>query len=289
MNTRRKAAIVGTAPSFRLTPWHDRDLYITALNDAYQLRLRRFDEWCEYHPLDQMTFVTPGVPVQADQIPKGHYVRPDGHVEWLKAQAARIPVWLQNEPPADWPANAQRLPVEELERKYFVSGHHYWASGPSFMLMHLHARGFREIHIYGIHLATEAEYRKQRPNLEFLCGRLLGIDYSEKRENGIRTLTGSDVTIVIPEAAPILKHDWKYAYEHEPEPPASAYRAEYKQVVKDKNELMQRLIVWPVGESKDAALETLRRLTVIEEDCADMMRGESLARDYPPIVAVLGG
>ena len=148
-----------------MVPWGDRDLHIAALNDAYMLKFPRWDEWCEYHPFDLMHYHTPGVPVTRDQVPNGHYVRPKGHLEWLKAQAQHVPVWLQSEPPSDWPANAQRLPIEELEKRYFGGARAYWASGPAYMLLHLHARGYREIHIYGIHLATEAEYRKQRPNL----------------------------------------------------------------------------------------------------------------------------
>ena len=272
-----------------MTPWTDKDLHIVALNDAYALNIPRYDEWYELHPLDQMWFrKIDQRTINPNDVPKGFYIRPQGHLEWLKAQAARVPVWLQSEPPADWPANAQRLPVEELERKYFGGAYPYWASGPAFMLLHLHARGFREIHVYGIHLATEAEYREQRPNFEALIRSLLGAETHETRADGIRTIVGKDMTIVLPEAAPILQHGWKYAYEHKPEPKPNPYRDELKRTVKAKNTLVEQLIVWPVDKPKTQAIEQLQRLAVIEEDCQMQLQRQAMAEQYGPIRAVLG-
>ena len=158
----RRAAIVGTAPSWMQTPWSDPGLYIAGLNDGYMCRdaygrgPQRASEWWELHPLDQMYFrAANSTIVMADQIPPGHYVRPAGHLEWLKAQAKTIPVWLQADPPPGWPPLARRLNVEDLEAQYGT----YWASGPAYMLLSLLSRGCEELHVYGIHLSTEHEYR----------------------------------------------------------------------------------------------------------------------------------
>lgn len=282
----KKVCIMGTAPSWRQTPWFDTSWEIWPLNDAYALRPKRFTRWYDLHPLDQMFFHQPGVPVRAEDIPKGHYVRPAGHVEWLKAQAERIPVFLQKEPPADWPANARRFPIESVDASF---GGDYWASGPAFMLAQAEMEGYTDIMITGIHLATEAEYREQRPQWEFLIGRVLGRAHTRDDQNGFRVYRGARVSVWLPESCPILKHEWKYAYEHRPDPPASPWRSELKQAVKDKNALIQRLITWPIHEPKDEALELLKRLDVIEEDCREMMTKDAIARDYPPILAVLGG
>ena len=217
-----KAVICGTAETWRMCPWDDPSAHILSLNDAYSLALPRFDEWVELHPLDQMYFRQPNQRVvQAKDIPAGFYVRPAGHLDTLRRMATTIPVWLQQDPPAGWPPNAKRLPIEDLEAKYGA----YWASGPAYMLMHLYDRGFRHIEIYGIHLATAAEYREQRSNFEALIGRLLGPQVSMTVKDGKRTYVGeTGVTIVLPVASPILQHGWKYAFEPKPKPSPIRWR-----------------------------------------------------------------
>lgn len=282
----KKVCIMGTAPSWRQTPWHDPSWEIWALNDAYALKPKRWTRWYDIHPLDKMFFHEHGVPVEVSAIPKGHFVRPAGHIEWLKAQAAHVPVYLQKEPPNDWPANARRFPIESVDASF---GGDYWASGPAFMLAQADLEGYTDIMVTGIHLATEAEYREQRPQWEFLIGRVLGRTITRDDRDGFRVYRGARVSLWLPESCPILKHDWKYGYEHRPDPPASPWRDELKRTVKAKNELATRLITWPVGESKEAELELFRRLDVIEDDCRDMLRKASIAREYPPIQAVIGG
>jgi hypothetical protein len=264
-----RCAIVGTANSWKLTPWADPTLHIASLNDAYSLGLPRADEWYELHPLTHMVFRDPKAKaIKASDIPPGHYLRPAGHLEWLKAQAATIPVWLQDTPPADWPVNAQRLPVETLEAKYGT----YWASGPAFMLMHLYERGFREFQVYGIHLSTEAEYREQRGNWEFLLGRLLGAEVTQRVEGRLRTYEGANgVKVVLPVECPILQHPWKYAYESKPVIEPHPYEAELKATLKEKQALVSALIQWPVGKDKTRPLERLKRLEVIEVDCRQQL------------------
>lgn len=281
----KRCCIAGTAPSFRMTPWHDPSIEIFGLNDGYALRPRRVDRWYDLHPIDKMIFRKPGEPVFADQIPKGHFVRPEGHVEWLKAQAATVPVFLQAAPPDGWPTNAQRFPIEAIHEAF---GDGYWASGPSYMLAQAYLEGYTDIWITGIHLSTEAEYREQRPQFEMLIGRLLGPKVTITVECGFRVYAGA-ITIRFPEASPVLTHGWKYAYEDKPDPPASPYRDELKQVVKAKNALIQRLVLWPDGEPRDEAYELLRRYDVVEDDCREQLQRQAMAREYPPIYAALGG
>lgn len=271
---RQRVAIVGTAQTYTLCPWTDPSLRIVSLNDAYALGLPRVDEWYELHPLTHLVF-RPQTQKAIDPrtIPPGHYLRPSGHLDWLKAQAATIPVWLQDAPPADWPANAQRLPIEQLEAKYGD----YWASGPAYILMHLYERGFREFQIYGIHLATAHEYREQKPNWEFLLGRLLGPEVTVTVANGLRTYDGATgVRIVLPEACPILQHGWKYGYEAKPLPPANPYAEELRAAREEKQALVAALITWPVGKDKSRQLERLRRLEIIEIDIQQQVAKRNL-------------
>ncbi|MEY2873002.1 MAG: hypothetical protein RLZZ373_373 [Pseudomonadota bacterium] len=283
--TVKRVCIMGTAQSWKKSPWADASWEIWGLNDGYCLLPPRFNRWYELHPLDKMAFRSRTQTVIAkESIPEGHYVRPEGHLDWLKAQSAAVPVFLQKEPPSDWPANAHRFPIEAVEAEFGA----YWASGPAYMLAHAVLEGYTEIMVTGIHLATEAEYREQRPQWEMLLGRVLGRSVTESTRPGFRVYTGA-VTIVLPDECPILKHGWKYAYEPKPAPPANPYRDELKRTVRAKNDLATKLIHWPVGKDKSAEMEQLRRLDVIEDDCRHLLQMAALAADYGPIQASLGG
>lgn len=280
--TQKRVAIVGTAQSWKETPFDDPGMHIVSLNDAYMLNLPRVDEWYELHPVEKFVYRKKTErTIEASKVPPGSYVRPEGHLDWLKAQAATIQVWLQNTPPDDWPANAQRFPVEQIEAKYGE----YWASGPSYMLAHLYERGYRHIEIFGIHLATEHEYREQRPQFENLIGRLLGPHVTETRVGERRVYTGADMTIVLPVSSPILQHGWKYAYQPKPQPKPNPYRDELAQVRKQKAALVKTLVHWPVNEDKREAIEQLQWLEVVETDCQQQIQKSHIGDAISAIVA----
>ena len=284
--TPKRVCIMGTAPSHRQTPYDDPSWEIWGLNDGFMLHPRRWTRWYELHPIDKMFFRDPEQrTIRASDIPKGHYVRPKGHLEWLKEQAKAIPVFLQAAPPDDWPANAHRFPIEAVHQAY---GADYWSSGPQYMLAQAALEGYTEIMITGIHLSTEAEYREQRPGFEMFIGRLLGPKVTMEKRDGFRIYTGA-ITLWLPESTPIVSHPWKYAYEHKPDPSPNPYRTELKQTVKMKNTLIEQLIMWPKDQDKSAALEQLQRLVVIEEDCQMQLIRASQAEQFGPILAVLGG
>lgn len=274
MTQTKTAVIVGTAETWRKAPWNDPAAHIIGLNDAYSLGFPRIDEWYELHALDKMFFRDPkNRIVRAEDVPAGMYIRPQGHHETLQKMATAIPVWLQHEPPAGWPANAQRLPLERLEAKYGE----YWASGPAYELLHLYDRGFRTFEIYGIHLATAEEYRAQRPNWEHLLGRLLGPQVSLTIENGIRRYVGeTGVSIGLPVECPILMHGWKYAFQPKPEAPIDPMHAEWKAVQKEKAALLHALVNQPTGPQRAKQMERLRRLEVIELDIENQRRKQMI-------------
>jgi len=204
-----RVAIVGTAPSWRLTPWNDPGLKVLGLNDAYRLGWPRADEWYDIHPMSKFHF-TKGQQVYAHQVPVGHYVRPDGHVEWMSKLS--IPLWLHEDPPAGW-VHAKKFPKEAIEQSFGQ----YMTSTPAWMLAHVIERGAKEIHIYGFHLATESEYIEQRPNFEYLIGRVLGNGKIKTHLNqGLRTYETEDARVVLPEDSPILQSNFQYAYETRP-------------------------------------------------------------------------
>lgn len=255
--TAKRVAIIGTAESWRQTPWTDPSIECWCLNDAYCLNVPRADRWFEIHPLDRMVFrpKTQKV-VKASDIPPGHYLRPEGHLDWLKRTAQTIPVYLQAEPDASWPPNARRFPIEAVEAEFGS----YWASGPAYMVALAMLEGFTEIHVYGIHLATQHEYLEQRSNFEHLLGIARG--------RGIR--------VVMAESSPVMKHPWRYAYEPKPAPQPNPYADEWKATQKEKAQLMAALVNWPAGSDKTRALARLRRLEVIEIDIQQQLQKRAM-------------
>src|SRR6185369_7381146 len=117
-------AIVGTAPSWRLTPWTDPTVEKWSLNDAFRLPgFVHADRWFDLHPFDHFYFIDPQKKVvSAKDIPAGSYVRPAGYVEWL--QALQIPLYLQAPPQEGFGPQAQQFPKAAMEAyfgRYFTS------------------------------------------------------------------------------------------------------------------------------------------------------------------------
>jgi hypothetical protein len=268
MSMSKRCAIVGTAGSWRQTPWSDPTLEIWSLNDAYSLGFPRIDRHFDLHPIDKMWFKPAAQKlVYANEVPKGAFIRPAGHLEWLKQQAAAIPVYLQDSPPVDWPPNAHRFPIERVLEEY---GDSYWASGPSYMLAMAAMEGYAEVWITGIHLSTEHEYREQRPQFEMLIGRLLGPKVKTSIKNGFRYYEGL-ITVVLPVESPVLQHAWKYAYESKPVAPENPYRDELRQAQKQKAKVIRAIVQLPAGQDKSALVETLSELEIVEMDCQQML------------------
>lgn len=216
----RRVAIVGTAQSWIQTPFTDPGLTICSLNDAYQLQgFGRADVWYDLHPLNKFYHPPQGGRIFAHQVPPGYYVRPAKHLDWLGSRA--IPVFLSraedHTPPEaydfpTWP-HARPFPKRAIEAEFG----RYFTSSPAWMIAHAVMQGCTELHIYGIHLATEHEYIEQRPNFEFLIGRVLGTGKQELTiANGLRTYATGHGRVVLPVESPILASDFQYAFQARP-------------------------------------------------------------------------
>lgn len=208
-----RIAIVGTAESWLQTPWTDTGLKIHSLNDAYRRPgFVRADAWYDFHPLDHFYYPDTEQPVYAHQVPPGFYCRPKTHLDWLKKQV--IPVYLhpdyqtQHPEAATWP-NARPFPKAEIEAQFG----RYFTSSPAWMIAHAMLQGSKDIAIYGIHLATEHEYIEQRPQFEYLLGRVLGPSkVTVTVTDGMRHYVSPDGAIHLPVGSPILSSDFQYAF-----------------------------------------------------------------------------
>lgn len=216
-------AIIGTAHTWKLTPWTDPGLYLASLNDAYRMKgFVRADAWYDMHPLSKFFSVPeqeagkPPVQIYAHTIPLDQYVRPAGHRDWLAVQT--MPVWLHPDHATQYPASAtwphaHAFPKAEIEAHFG----RYFTSTPAWMLAHAILQGAKEVQIYGIHLATEAEYIEQRPNFEFLIGCVLGA--GKRRvvvKDGLRHYETADGHVVLPVDSPVLSAKFQYAFEPSP-------------------------------------------------------------------------
>jgi hypothetical protein len=189
----RRICIMGTAPTWKDIPWDDPTLEIWGLNDAWLLNLPRVDRWFDVHPLDKLYFRDPSQKkIKQHEVPAGFFLRPKGHIEWLRQQT--IPVYLQ-QARADIPAS-RTFPKAEIEAKF---GRNF-ASSPAWMIGLALLEGVTELHIYGIHLATEWEYLKQKPNMTFLLGLAAGLG----------------VKVHLPKGCPLIAETHQYAYEPDP-------------------------------------------------------------------------
>lgn len=215
--TERRICITGTAPTWKLIPWDDPTLEIWGLNDAHVLNMPRVDRWFDLHPLDRMYFRPANRGVSPSEVPPGFFVRPHGHLEWLRTQT--IPVYVQDAAALGSPS-ARTFPKAEIEAKF---GTHF-ASSPAWMVGLALLEGATEIHIYGIHLATEWEYMKQKPNMLFLLGLAAGLG----------------VKVVIPKGCPLLAESHQYGYEEDPDVPKVALKRKIQRLEQEIGFVKQR-------------------------------------------------
>ena len=213
----KRIAIIGTAPTWKSCPWDDPTLEVWCLNDFWVLQAPRADRWFDLHPLDKLHFADRKKKVFSGDVPAGYFVRPAGHLEWLRAQS--IPVYVQDAAQLG-SRSAVTFPKAAIEAKF---GRHF-ASSPAWMIGLALLEGVTELHIYGIHLATEWEYLKQKPNMTFLLGLAVGMG----------------VKVVLPQGCPLLAESHQYAFEADPDLPKVALTRKVEQLQHEKVLLKQR-------------------------------------------------
>ena len=267
----KRVAVVGTAESWRQTPWDDPNLTIVSLNDAYMNNIPRADAWFELHPIDKMCYRRKDQRViDVATMPPGAYMRPDGHLEKLQEFAQQIPVFLQSVPEG-WPPNAQRFPIEEA----LAYLHGYSASGPSLMIAYAILQGCTELHVYGIHLATEQEYREQRPNFEALLGRFLGPGrVTMTVEKGLRRYEADGRVLVLPERSPILTHPRVYGYDPKPlpDPIREALKTRLRALQTEQQALVMTLLHRKWYQGRAAKWARLQRVDAELLDVSEQIR-----------------
>jgi len=248
----RRIAILGTAPSWKDAPFMDASWEKWALNDAYDLYgpilTKQCSRWVDIHPPDKFWFRPKNNKiVLASDVPPGHFVRPEGHVEWL--QSCGMPLYVRPKgltvgadgrlrvtdpaPIVDWP-NAVAFPIVkvcELLRPLWFFDKDYLASTPVQMFALAMLEGATEIGVWGIHLASSTEYVYQRPNFEWLIG----------------VFQGRGGKVYLPSGTSIMRASHIYGFEQPPVMSVEAVKQEM-QVVNTKREVTlhqwQKVPVW---------------------------------------------
>jgi hypothetical protein len=171
----RKIALIGTAPTMALAPYHDPSWEIWAHNSAAHA-LPRVDRIFELHPRD-------------------FWMRPKpwhkNYVQWL--QRCPVPLYM-HEHYADIPQSI-RYPKERIlsEFRRYFSGQAAW------MIALALTEGVTHLGFYGIHYASADERGAQRAGCEYWMG----------------VAEGRGVQIVMPEGCPLLREPrLLYGYEN---------------------------------------------------------------------------
>jgi len=180
--TRNKVAIVGFAPSTMNEVrhvWDDPDMEIWSINQLYMAFpeiVPKTTRWFQIHSrrsYDQ----TVG--------------RDHSHHEWMANQKDQFLIYMQEKQP-DIPMSV-KFPKDEILQMFG----RYFTNSISWEIALAIAEGFKEIHIYGVDMATDDEHAFERPSVEYFCG----------------WARGAGINLVIPEKSDLLKSMWLYPYE----------------------------------------------------------------------------
>ncbi len=142
---RERVAIVGTAPSSRmLTPFNDLSWDIWVCSPGNMEQMPRIDAWFEIHKnLLWPECIGYGKP----------------YIEWLSKQT--FPVYMQDQ---SYFPHAKTFPAQEMVNKF---GGDFFTSSFAWMMAFAIARGYKEIGLFGVDMASKDEYILQRQGFFF--------------------------------------------------------------------------------------------------------------------------
>ncbi len=207
--TRRKVAIVGFAPSSMLDVsvlFEDKDFEIWGINQlylAYKSVVPHTTRWFQIHHRESY-----------DQAVRDHK-----HHDWLKEQT-KFPIYMQRQEetvPMSIP-----YPKDEIVEHFGL----YFTNSISWMLALAIYEGFEAIHIYGVDMAQDDEYREQRPSVEWLIGWAQALLGREK--------------VYIPAQSDLMKTAWLYPFE-EDSPIRAKIESRRNELINRRNQLQGQL------------------------------------------------
>lgn len=174
----KKVCLLGTSNTWKQAPFGDTSIEIWALNDMYDIvDVARISRWFEIHG--------------AESIAQSRSRITDlSHEDELKKLA--MPVYMQDV--CGIPSSV-RYPLEEIAGKF----RQFFKSTLDYMIALALFEGYEEIHIYGVDMSDNEEYRNQRASMLYWIGRAEGMG----------------VNIVLPEGCDLMKSYFRYGYDDE--------------------------------------------------------------------------
>ncbi|MFH1730133.1 MAG: hypothetical protein ABIF82_00600 [Planctomycetota bacterium] len=168
-----KVVVLGYAPSSRdLAPFKDESFEIWGVNELY-LMVPRVDVLFDIHGYELMK----------------SKARNPGHLKWL--QESKIPIYMQKH--FDDIPRSIEYPIDLMVKLWGD----YYTNSISYMIALATFMEYKEIHIYGVDMATDLEYQVQRPSVEYFVG----------------VAVGAGRTVYIPPQADVLKTTYLYGYD----------------------------------------------------------------------------
>ncbi len=147
-----RVSIVGMAPgSCNDAPFNEPDVEIWTVNEGYRM-FPRVTRLFEIHNRKYLT----------------QKIRNPQHLQWLQKNVD-VPVYML-ERFDDIPKSIE-FPYRDIIKE---CGSNYFTNTISWMIGFALLEDFEEISIYGVDMATDAEYQAQRPSVEFFVGLAMG-------------------------------------------------------------------------------------------------------------------
>lgn len=149
---KRKVAIVGFAPSTRdKAPYNDPEWEIWVLNEYFsilpQTGASNITRWFELHQRDTVLLSS----------------RSENYLQYLKE--SKIPIMMVDQ--YDDIPMCEKYPLDEIIKELQTD---YFTNSISYMVAYAVYLGYDEIAIYGVDMAQDEEYAKERPSVEYFVG-----------------------------------------------------------------------------------------------------------------------
>jgi hypothetical protein len=149
---KRKVAIVGFAPSTRdKAPYNDPDWDIWVLNEYFSIlptgNATNIAKWFELHQRDTVL----------------NSSRATDYIDKLKAST--IPILMVDK--YDDIPMSEKYPLDEIIKELQTD---YFTNSISYMIAYALYEGVAELAIYGVDMAQDEEYAKERPSVEYFVG-----------------------------------------------------------------------------------------------------------------------
>lgn len=175
-----KVAIIGWVGHRKHAPYEDKSFEVWGINDLYTAKdVKRWDRWFQLHGPGYGTVT-------------GRTTLEEMYGEYKKWDC---PVYMWK-PVKEVPSSVQ-FPFKELVERFGD----YFNNTISWLIAFAIHEGFKEIHVYGVDMATHSEYSHQRPSCEYFIG----------------LAQGMGIKVVLPPETTLLKTKYLYGLESERE------------------------------------------------------------------------